>query len=34
MFEKLPCVDEKYPPQIIFLGLRDEWGMKKAGKYK
>jgi hypothetical protein len=33
MFGKLPCLDEKYPPQVIFLGQRDEW-MKKAGKYK
>ncbi len=33
MFEKLPCLDEKYPPQVTFLGPRDEW-MKKAGKYK
>ncbi len=31
--KKLPCVDEKYPPQVTFLGLRDEW-MKKVGKYK
>jgi hypothetical protein len=31
--KKLPCVDEKYHPQVIFLGPRDEW-MKKAGKYK
>ncbi len=31
--KKLPCVDEKYRPQVTFLGLRDEW-MKKAGKYK
>ena len=33
MFEKLPCLDEKYCPQVTFLGLRDEW-MKIAGKYK
>ena len=33
MFEKLLCVDEKYCPQVTFLGPRDEW-MKKAGKYK
>ncbi len=33
MFEKLPCLDEKYCPQVTFLGPRDEW-MKKAGKYK
>jgi hypothetical protein len=26
-------VDEKYPPQVTFLGKRDEW-MKKASKYK
>ncbi len=31
--KKSPCVDEKYRPQVTFLGLRDEW-MKKAGKYK
>jgi hypothetical protein len=31
--KKLPCVDEKYCPQITVLGPRDEW-MKKAGKYK
>jgi hypothetical protein len=31
--KKLPCLDEKYCPQVTFLGLRDEW-MKKAGKYK
>jgi hypothetical protein len=31
--KKLPCVDEKYCPQVTFLGLWDEW-MKKAGKYK
>jgi hypothetical protein len=30
---KLPCLDEKYCPQVTFLGPRDEW-MKKAGKYK
>jgi hypothetical protein len=33
MFEKLPCVDEKYCLQVTFLGTRDEW-MKKAVKYK
>jgi hypothetical protein len=31
--KKLPCVDEKYCPQVTFLGPRDEW-MKKAGKSK
>jgi hypothetical protein len=31
--KKFPCLDEKYHPQVTFLGLRDEW-MKKAGKYK
>jgi hypothetical protein len=31
--KKLPCVDEKYHPQITFLGPLDEW-MNKAGKYK
>jgi hypothetical protein len=31
--KKIPCIDEKYPPQVTFLGPRDEW-MKKAGKYK
>jgi hypothetical protein len=31
--KKLSCVDEKNPPQVTFLGPRDEW-MKKAGKYK
>ncbi len=31
--KKLPYVDEKYHPQVTFLGPRDEW-MKKAGKYK
>ncbi len=30
--KKLPCLDEKYRPQVTFLGLQDE--MKKAGKYK
>ena len=30
---KLPCLDEKYRPQVTFLGPQDEW-MKKAGKYK
>jgi hypothetical protein len=33
MFEKIPCLDEKYCPQVTFLGPRDRW-MKKAGKYK
>ncbi len=33
MFEKIPCLDEKYSPQVTFLGPQDEW-MKKAGKYK
>jgi hypothetical protein len=28
--KKLPCLDEKFHPQVTFLGLR----MKKAGKYK
>jgi hypothetical protein len=32
MFEN-NCLDEKYHPQVTFLGPRDEW-MKKAGKYK
>jgi hypothetical protein len=32
MFEKYPCIDEKYCPQVALLGTRDEW-MKKAGKY-
>ncbi len=31
--KKLPCLDEKYCPQVTFLGPRDEW-MKKAGTYK
>ncbi len=31
--KKLPCVDEKYRPQVTFLVPWDEW-MKKAGKYK
>ncbi len=31
--KKLPCVDEKYCPQVTFIGPWDEW-MKKAGKYK
>ncbi len=31
--KKLTCVDEKYCPQVTFLGLQDGW-MKKAGKYK
>jgi hypothetical protein len=30
---ELPCLDEKYCPQVPFLGSQDEW-MKKAGKYK
>jgi hypothetical protein len=33
MFEKLPCLDEKYHPQVTFLRPRDEW-MKKACKDK
>jgi hypothetical protein len=31
--KKLPCIYEKYKPQVTFLGPRDEW-MKTAGKYK
>jgi hypothetical protein len=31
--KQLLCLDEKYRPQVTFLGPRDEW-MKKAGKYK
>ena len=31
--KKLPCLDEKYQPQVAFLGPRDEW-MKKAVIYK
>ncbi len=31
--KKLPCLDEKYRPQVTFLGPQDEW-MKNAGKYK
>jgi hypothetical protein len=31
--KKLLCLNEKYYPQVTFLGLQDEW-MKKAGKYK
>jgi hypothetical protein len=31
--KQLPCLDEKYRPQVTFLVPRDEW-MKKAGKYK
>ncbi len=31
--KKILCLDEKYCPQVTFLGLRDEW-MKKANKYK
>ena len=30
--KKLPCLDEKYRPQVTFLGPRDEW-MKTTGKY-
>jgi hypothetical protein len=30
--KKILCVDEKYSPQVTFLGPQDEW-MKKAGKY-
>ncbi len=33
IFEKLPCLDEKYRPQVTFLGPWDKW-MKKAGMYK
>jgi hypothetical protein len=33
MFEKIPCLDEKYCPQVTFLGPQDEW-MKNAGTYK
>jgi hypothetical protein len=29
----LPCVDEKYCPQVTILGPQDEW-IRKAGKYK
>jgi hypothetical protein len=31
--KELLCLDEKFHPQVTFLGPRDEW-MKKAGKYK
>ncbi len=31
--KKLPCLDEKYHPQVTFLGPQDEW-MKKEGTYK
>ena len=31
--KKLQCLDEKFCPQVTFLGPRDEQ-MKKAGKYK
>jgi hypothetical protein len=31
--KQLPCLDEKYCPQVTFLGTQDEW-MKKAGKCK
>ncbi len=31
--KQLPCLDEKFCPQVTFLGPQDEW-MKKAGKYK
>ncbi len=31
--KKILCLDEKYCPQVTFLGPQDEW-MKKAGKYK
>jgi hypothetical protein len=31
--KQLPCLDDKFCPQVTFLGPRDEW-MKKAGKYK
>ena len=31
--KKLLCLDEKYCPQVTFLGPQDEY-MKKAGKYK
>jgi hypothetical protein len=31
--KQLQCLDEKFCPQVTFLGPRDEW-MKKAGKYK
>jgi hypothetical protein len=28
--KKLPCVDEKYHPQVTFLGPRDEWMKRLA----
>jgi hypothetical protein len=31
--KNLLCLDEKYCPQVAFVGPRDEW-KKKAGKYK
>jgi hypothetical protein len=31
--KKLPCLEEKFCPQVTFLVPWDE-GMKKAGKYK
>jgi hypothetical protein len=31
--KQLRCLDEKFYPQVTFLGPQDEW-MKKAGKYK
>jgi hypothetical protein len=31
--KKLPYLDEKYCPQVTFLGPPDEW-MKKTGKYR
>ncbi len=31
--KKIPCLDEKFCPQVTFLGPWDEW-MKKSGKYK
>jgi hypothetical protein len=33
MFGKITLFDEKFCPQVTFLGPRDEW-MKKAGKFK
>ncbi len=32
MFEEITILDEKYHPQVTFLGPQGEW-MKKAGKY-
>ena len=29
----VPCLDEKFRPQVTFLGPWDEW-IKEAGKYK